>query len=200
MRMRKPTKIERADIAVTAEAAPLRRTWPVRALGAVSEVADQPQLITACTATAAYGLLSGNERLASTGLRMLAAELVATKLKGLIKHRVDRTRPNVVDAGKRYELQPGHEHASDYNSFPSGHTAGAVGVARAIARGYPEHRLSAYSAAAAIAAIQIPRSKHYPTDLAAGAMIGLVAEGAVFAAERMIVVIVRRFRGSARSG
>jgi len=184
--MRKHTKIEKADLKVARKAAPARRSLPVRWLGALSELADQPPLISFCAGMFAVGLVTRNRRLASAGGRMLAAELLATGLKSQIKHRVDRTRPRVVHDGKPYRFGKGENHASGVNSFPSGHTAGAVAVARAYVRDYPEHRALAYGAAAAVAAIQIPRCQHYPSDLAAGAAVGLAAEAAVHRAEGLL--------------
>ena len=114
---------------------------------------------------------------------MLAAELLATQMKSFVKHRVDRSRPHVEEDGGDYRMQPGGDPSPEANSFPSGHTAGAVAVARAFVRDYPDHAPVAYGTAAAVAAIQIPRCKHYPTDLAAGAAIGLAAEAMVHWAE-----------------
>ena len=45
-----------------------------------------------------------------------------------------------------------------------------------MARVFPRARVSAYGAAAAVAAIQIPRCAHYPSDITAGALLGLAAE------------------------
>lgn len=177
------SKVERAEVRAAKAAAPARETLPVRLLGAASELADQPPLIAICAATLAIGLAVRDRRLARTGARMLAAELVATGLKSFVKHRVDRARPHVVAEGGDYVAEPGHSHDGAYNSFPSGHTAGAVAVARAVARDYPDHRAAAYTVAAAVAAIQIPRCRHYPSDLAAGAAIGVAAEAAVRVAE-----------------
>jgi len=172
-------QIERTDRAVAEKAAPVRETLPVTVLGGLSEIADQPELISLCAATVILGLLRRDRKLARTGAEMLAAELLATKCKSFVKHRVDRTRPRVVADGGDYVLQPGSSSDSDDCSFPSGHTAGAVAVARAIAREYPEHGVAAYASAAAVALIQIPRCQHYPSDLAAGALIGLGADAAV---------------------
>lgn len=171
--------LERADVAVTQAAAPYRETFVIRALGTLSELADQPQLFSICAGTAVLGLVTGNRRLTRTGMRMFASELLATALKTAIKRSVDRTRPHVLVEEGRYEMRPGNSRGSHVTSFPSGHTAGAVSVARAFARDYPEHAAAAYAAAAAVAAIQIPRCKHYPTDLAAGAAVGLLSEAAV---------------------
>ena len=177
--MPKRTKVEKADIAVAETAAPLRHTPPVKALGFMSELADQPPLFALCAAVLAFGVTSGRPRIARAGARMLAAEALATMLKSAVKHRIDRTRPRVAAEGGRYKMERGHSHDSAVNSFPSGHTAGAVAVARALAREYPDARLPGYAAAAAVAVIQIPRCQHYPSDLAGGALIGLAAEAAV---------------------
>jgi membrane-associated phospholipid phosphatase len=184
--MRKPTKAEKADIAVGDAVAPGRNSRIVRAAGQLSELADQPPLITICAAAFAAGLILGNRRLARAGGRMLAAELLATEMKSAVKHRIDRSRPFVRAKGGAYKAEQGHDHASAMNSFPSGHTAGAVAVARAYAREYPERATAAYAIAAATGAIQIPRAKHYPSDVLAGLAIGLAAEGGVYLAERLL--------------
>jgi membrane-associated phospholipid phosphatase len=173
--------IEQADVQVAKAVAPYRNSRTVRVLGQISELADQPPLITICSVTLAWGLLSGNRRLAVTGARMLAAELVATGIKSVVKRSIDRTRPKLLVEEGRYEMGAGSRSESPINSFPSGHTAGAVTVARAFARDYPEYAGTAYGVAAAAAAIQVPRCTHYPSDIAAGTVVGLVAEMAVSA-------------------
>jgi membrane-associated phospholipid phosphatase len=173
--------IERADVEVTKAVAPFRHSIAIRAAGQLSELADQPPLISICAATLALGLFSGDRRLARAGGRMLAAELLATAIKSAVKKSIDRTRPKVLVDEGRYRMEPGSTNAHPINSFPSGHTAGAVTVARAFARDYPEHAGIAYTAAAAAALVQIPRCTHYPSDLAAGAAVGIVAELAVSA-------------------
>lgn len=169
------TNIEQADRAIADAAAPVRHTTPVKVAGWLSEIADQPQLITLCTAVLLSGVIGRDRRLAVTGGRMLAAEVLATVMKDAIKHRVDRTRPEAVDDGTPYVMEPGRSRDSDRNSFPSGHTAGAIAVASVIAGAYPHARVPAYGVAAAIALIQIPRSKHYVSDVAIGSVIGAAA-------------------------
>lgn len=177
--MNKTEQAEHADVKTAVVASEARGNPLVRGLGALSELADQPPLITACTAVLAAGLVLRNRRLARAGLRMLLAELVATKAKTIVKNRVDRTRPRAVVAGRDYAAEPGDEHDSEMSSFPSGHTAGAVAVARAFARDYPDHAGTAYAIAAAVGIVQVPRSAHYPSDVTAGAAIGFVSEAAV---------------------
>ena len=112
---------------------------------------------------------------------MILSHLLATAAKNFIKHRIDRTRPRSTGSGTNHKPRPGRSHAKEETSFPSGHSAGAVAVARAFVRDYPEHRAAALGAAGLIALAQIPRCAHYPTDVGAGVAIGLAAEAAVAA-------------------
>lgn len=168
--------IEKADVAIAQAVAPWRKHPVVKALGTLSEVGDQPQMIAICVLTLGAGLLRRDVRLVRTGARMLASHLLATGIKMAVKKSVDRTRPFVLAEEGRYEMTSGGRDEKKYNSFPSGHTAGAVAVARAFGREHPQHALTANLSAAGIAAVQIPRCSHYPSDIAVGALIGLGAE------------------------
>ena len=181
--------IEKADVAVAKAVAPLSQSLFVKALGTISEMGDQPQMRTLCAGVIAWGLYRRDRRLALAGVRMLAAHSVATGMKTLVKHRVDRTRPTVLVEEGRYEMAPGESHEHDESSFPSGHTAGAVAVAAALAHDYPKAAPAAYAAAGAIALLQIPRCTHYPSDVGVGALIGLAAAQATnFAADLAVRV------------
>jgi membrane-associated phospholipid phosphatase len=154
----------------------------VRALGVLSKIADQPELRFISGSLIAAGTIGGSDRLARAGARMMIAHEAATLAKRLIKTNVDRTRPR--SATERAEKKPkkGKHKAKELSSFPSGHSAGAIAAARAFAREYPEYGAAALGAATVVALIQVPRCAHYPTDVAAGLAIGLVAEAAVDAA------------------
>lgn len=151
----------------------------VRLAGALSEVADQPPMLAINLGTLAVGLWQSDARLTRTGVRMLAAHGLATLAKAVIKRNVDRARPHLFSHRDDHRPKPGDTDEGPQNSFPSGHTAGALAVARAVAREYPGAAGPAYAGAAAVAAIQVPRGTHFPIDVAAGAVIGLVAEALV---------------------
>jgi len=168
-------KVEKTDLTTARKLGKWRDHPVILGLGKVAELADQPPLYSICAAVAIAGLARRDGRLFRTGIRMLAAEWLATKAKGAIKHRVDRTRPHVPINGGRYRMEKGHDHAPELNSFPSGHTAGAVAVARAYASEYPEHWKTAALLAGFAGAIQIPRCAHFVSDVGAGALIGLTA-------------------------
>lgn len=184
---RRAGRLEHADAAIATTLGRHHRHPVIRSLGVASEIADQPPLIAAGAVTAVAGLALRRPRLARTGLRMLAAELVATGIKHAIKRRVDRIRPQKMLAEGRYHLSHQGADASKegpWSSFPSGHTAGAVAVARAIGRDHPRLALPVGATAAAIGAIQVPRRSHFPSDVIVGAAVGLLAEWLVSAAMR----------------
>ncbi|MFW2830257.1 phosphatase PAP2 family protein [Sphingomonas sp. ID0503] len=176
----KRTPIEEADVKAAKTATAYRDHPVVRGLGSVSELADQPPLAAICGAVIVAGAVAGKPRLIRAGIRMLAAHGAATLMKTVVKKAVDRTRPQVLVEEGRYELARGKD-SDDHmrTSFPSGHTASAMATARAFGREYPEHQAAALAAARAVAAVQVPRGAHYPTDVIAGGIIGRIAEAAV---------------------
>lgn len=168
--------VEKADLAVAEAFTPVRKRPLVKAIGKASEVGDQPPLYAVAGTVLGAGVLAGNRRTAKAGLRMLASHFMAIRLKNAGKHLVDRTRPHLIADKGRYELKKGERFDSDFNSFPSGHTASSLAVARALGREYPAQRGIGVGLAGLIAAAQVVRSKHYASDLVAGAAIGIIAE------------------------
>lgn len=171
-------KVEATDVAVAKAFAPVHDMPVVKAVGAASEVGDQPPLYALSAGVLVAGMLTGDRRTSRAGLRMIAAHFLAIRLKNFVKLLVDRTRPKVAAANGYYKLGKGERFESDYNSFPSGHTASSLAVARALGRDYPGLHGSAVALAGTIAVVQVVRGKHFAGDLAGGAVLGLVAEAA----------------------
>jgi len=170
---------EEADIALAARLASRRNHPVVRGLGAMSELGDQSPLLVLSGLVLAYGVLAGDRRAAGAGARMLGSLILATGIKTGLKNLVARTRPNVLLDEGHYAVEPFGPDQGPWHSFPSGHTAGSVAVARALGRVYPAARSPAYLGAAAVALIQIPRGAHSPADVIAGTLVGLAAETAI---------------------
>ncbi len=170
------TKVAKADVAVTDEFREHRHSWPMELLATASDVGDQPQLRLISGIVLVAGIVCRKPRLVRAGARMLAAHELATAAKNVVKRRVDRTRPRSADTPRQAKARPGRNTGKEVTSFPSGHTAGAIAVAQAFAREFPEHRGAALGAAGLVALAQIPRCAHYPTDVGAGAMLGAAAE------------------------
>lgn len=179
---------EELDAAVADVLVPYAGKTLMQALGAVSDLSDQEPLYAASAAvlTTAVALRDGPTW--RTGTRILAAHLLATAFRGIVKQLVDRTRPDAAARRGDYVLREGRRHDTDFNSFPSGHTAGAVAVALAVGRDHPGARGLALSLAAAAGAAQVLRSKHYVTDVVAGAVMGAAGEALVDA----LIVRARR--------
>jgi membrane-associated phospholipid phosphatase len=167
---------EELDAAIADVLVPYAEKTVVQALGTVSDLSDQEPLYAASAAVLATAAVMRDGPTWRTGTRILASHLLATALRGVVKKLVDRTRPDAAVRRGNYVLREGRRHDSDFNSFPSGHTAGAVAVAIAVGRDNPGARLPAMSLAAAAGVTQVLRSKHYVTDVIAGAIIGAAAE------------------------
>ena len=191
-RLRHASTAERADVATVKALEPWLRNPLARAAGAVGHIGDEPPVLALSGAVMAAGLWRRDRRLTQAGGGMVAAHLLAIAIKTFGKNHVDRTRPDALIDENEYEMKKGHSRKDALRSFPSGHTAGAVAVARAAAREYPEHRWPIYGAAALVGALQVPRRAHFPTDVLAGALVGLVAEQLVHGAARAL----RRAQGA----
>lgn len=188
---KKAKKLAKAEHKASAKAAK-HRDHPLIAIpGSLSEIADQPPLAVVAGGSLVLGLVLRQPALARAGARMLAAHAIATGLKTMLKGSVDRTRPARALDGGGHKLKDGHGTTDpSLNSFPSGHTAGAVAAAEAVAAEMPAAALPARLAAGAVGAVQLPRGKHYLSDVAAGAAIGWlserIADAALDAGERFL--------------
>lgn len=117
-------------------------------------------------------------------LRMIAATYLGGLVVDVIKISVPRVRPQACDlaavgawvetfgSGARAAAATGD---SVLRSFPSGHSAVAAGLAAALAWRYP-HGWPLFAALAAATGFhRVITSAHYPSDVAFGAALGLIA-------------------------
>ncbi|WP_159873648.1 phosphatase PAP2 family protein [Novosphingobium sp. 9U] len=168
-----------------------RGSLTVRVAGMLSDIGDQPQARMLCAGVLLLGLARRDARLFGAGARMLVAHELATAAKSAVKHRVDRRRPRSASDRDDEKPRPGHSRDKEDNSFPSGHSAGAMAIASAYAAVYPQHRVPALLGAGAVAAAQIPRCAHYPSDVGAGLAIGAASSGVVSLVWRIVLRLTR---------
>jgi len=100
-------------------------------------------------------------------LRMAVVGLVGLALYKYLKSRLVRERPYISLAG----ITPG-TRALDRYSFPSGHTLHAVSFTTVAVTSFPELAWLLVPFAALIATSRVVLGLHYPSDVAAGAVIG----------------------------
>ncbi|MGX7894659.1 phosphatase PAP2 family protein [Tsuneonella sp. HG222] len=160
----------------------------------LGEAGDQPQLRLLSGGILVAGLFRRDPRMIAAGTRMLLSHELATVAKNFVKRRVDRDRPHAATGKDGHKPSKGRHTSHDKTSFPSGHSAGSLAVASALGAVYPEHRGKALAAAGAVALAQIPRCKHYPTDVGAGLAIGKVSDLAIGALAALLFAGWRRRR------
>ncbi|MCU0610300.1 MAG: phosphatase PAP2 family protein [Candidatus Eisenbacteria bacterium] len=103
------------------------------------------------------------------GLIAFALELlVQTAVKAIVRRPRPFRRSAVILARVR---PPG-----DF-SFPSGHAAGAFVFASLAASVHPSAAAPCYSLAALVAVSRVANGVHYPSDVIAGAILGMVSAG-----------------------
>jgi membrane-associated phospholipid phosphatase len=178
--MRLLAELRDADRSLTKQAASRIPPGVGQVLSAVEESAESTKLW--CGAATAMAWLGGwrGRRAAVAGLGTLVlAQLVSN---GLCKQLADRARPPK-------EWFP-HDEVDDRpgsSSFPSGHTAAAVSFTAAVAPMWPAAGAACAVPTALVALERVQSGAHYPSDVAAGAAIGLACAWLTRRAPRVIL-------------
>ncbi|MGV8979661.1 phosphatase PAP2 family protein [Clostridium sp.] len=95
--------------------------------------------------------------------------------EGIVKHIVRRIRPcNKLDNSSLLSLKP-----ISY-SFPSGHTLSSFAAAEMLSLYFTQYRLIFMSIALLIAVSRLYLYVHYPTDVIAGVIIGVLCSKIIF--------------------
>lgn len=102
-------------------------------------------------------------------LLMVAVGIANLLLYRLIKRTTERERPYSVNTQIRLGTAP-----LDHYSFPSGHTLHAVAFTILACVFYPQLAWVLIPFACLVAASRVILGLHYPTDVAAGALIGSI--------------------------
>jgi membrane-associated phospholipid phosphatase len=116
----------------------------------------------------ATGVVTDNKEMRQNSVYVLSSTLVSYGLNAIIKGLVKRRRPFI----RNINIVPVYE-ANRY-SFPSGHTSSTMATATALSIAYPKWYVIAPSFlwAGATSYSRMYLGVHYPTDVAAGLILG----------------------------
>jgi membrane-associated phospholipid phosphatase len=110
-------------------------------------------------ATYTIGRVTGHRRVASVGTDLIRAQILAQTMTAGIKLSARRHRPD-----------------GDEYSFPSGHTSVTFATATVLQRNFGwKAGIPAYAVASYVAASRVQMKRHFLSDVAFGATIGIVA-------------------------
>ncbi|MFE9912454.1 phosphatase PAP2 family protein [Streptomyces clavifer] len=174
------TALRNYDHRLTRRMAAWESDWARKLLPPVEEAAEHTKLwCAAAVIIAAGGGWRGRKAAAAGITAMAAAELLSN---GFVKQLVERRRPP-----KEWIPHDDVEDRPDSSSFPSGHTAAAVAFTAAVAPTWPWAGTACALPTALVAIERVHNGAHYPSDVAAGAAIGLAAAALVRTAPRLLM-------------
>ena len=145
------------DVAVTRE---MSTTPAMRELRSGNIIGGKEFQFGASLAALTIGKISGSERVSDVSSKVLRAQIMAMAVSGVLKKAVQRERPD----------------GADTRSFPSGHTSVSFASATVLQRelGW-KVGIPAYAAATYVGMARIEKKKHYLSDVAFGAAIGILS-------------------------
>lgn len=134
---------------------------------------------------AVAGSVARNSTMSDIGIHVSESYAAAAVAVYIVKGIAGRARPYTVSSESAYdfELGRGFPHREPYSSFPSGHATGSFAFAASVtveaARRWPAHKVLigglAYGGAFLDGVSRVYRDTHWPSDVAAGALIGTVS-------------------------
>ena len=124
-----------------------------------AQIGGVPAQLGGALATYAVGRIAHSPRAASLGADLFQAQILAQAMTQGIKMATQRTRPDGTTL-----------------SFPSGHTSSAFASATVLQRHFGwKAGLPAYAVATYVATSRLEDKRHYLSDVAFGAVLGIVA-------------------------
>ncbi|MDD5201424.1 MAG: phosphatase PAP2 family protein [Terrimicrobiaceae bacterium] len=155
-----------------------KKSADYRVNSALSRYGDWPELMALGLAGLALASLARSREWKRIFITAMIASTVAGILANSLRLTTGRTRPRESPKIAQAWVGPVHDGKltvgnSKYNSFPSGHTATAIGFAAVLLFARPLPGLFALLAAIAIAWSRIALGAHHLSDVVVAAFLGL---------------------------
>lgn len=110
-----------------------------------------------------------NKKYYPAGKSLLVGVIASGVAAQIIKHLIGRERPRLTDS----LVLAGPSFQGGYDSFPSGHTTVAFCMAHILSFHFPRYRVFFYLIATLIGLERVEGIAHFPSDVLAGAIIGM---------------------------
>ncbi|WP_308296004.1 phosphatase PAP2 family protein [Streptomyces yangpuensis] len=176
--------LRNVDHRLTRRMAAWNSAWARQLLPPVEEAVEHTKLWWAVALVMAVGGGRRGRAAAAAGVTAMAVAEVLSN--GVAKQLVERRRPP-----REWIPHDDVEDRPDSSSFPSGHTAAAMGFTSAVAPTWPWAGAACCVPAVMVAVERVHSGAHYPSDVAVGAAVGMVAAALVRAVPRLFVRYVR---------
>jgi undecaprenyl-diphosphatase len=166
-------RFHRFDASLLASIRSRQTPWVNRLMTMLTRAGDPQSWVVHCSVLA----LAAGAASYRLPVLMAAGALSATLVSQILKRLFRRQRPNDGIPGFVAVVED-----PDAFSFPSGHTAVAFGAAAALAGAHAPLGVAECIVAMAIGCSRVYLGAHYPADVVAGAIVGISAGSAAFAA------------------
>ncbi|MGA9408746.1 MAG: phosphatase PAP2 family protein [Bacteroidota bacterium] len=163
----------------------------------VSDNSAYPILVAAPISLTAYGLAADQNEKFESGVLLGTSEVLAYSIGYVLKEVVRRERPYEALTN----VQTHHLDSADPYSFPSGHATGVFALATLLTLRYPkpEVYIPAFAWAGLVGYGRMYFGLHYPSDVLAGALIGVGSAYLVYKCQGKILPIVYKLIGRKES-
>src|SRR5574337_224642 len=153
----------------------IQSDWGLRVAGGIAAMGSGLTDAAIAVILLVAGLRAGRPRETVAGRLGLFAVIVGSVSGQFLKNLFCRSRPLAEKSGQFFIEFPCLGKGAGFISFPSGHSITAFALAFVLARAYPRYAWLFYGLAGLVALSRVYLVKHFPSDVVAGAAVGMLS-------------------------